>query len=267
MYLLHTKRLELQQFFDDQIPPYAILSHTWGKEEPRLQDMHNDNIKRLHGYKKIEHAAKQAAQDGLEFVWIDTICIDKTSSAELSEAINSMFRWYAQSRVCYAYLEDVERSANFTESRWFTRGFTLQELLAPKQLVFYNKRWDWLGEKTTEYLVPKICMACGIFIEDQHVLTDFQPGKWSVATRMSWASTRQTTRREDIAYCLLGIFNINMPLLYGEGDRAFFRLQEEIMRVSDDRSLFAWPSLRIRKTSNTGETSGHSEPEIRKPAW
>lgn len=175
----------------------------------------------------------------------DRCCIDKTSSAELSEAINSMFRWYERARVCYAYLSDVSGDANlrvdvreFVESRWFTRGWTLQELVAPKSVLFYSKRgrgWHFLGSK--EDLCDHISNITGI---DTDTLYGAGLELASVARKMSWASQRETTRIEDTAYCLLGIFDVNMPLLYGEGEKAFLRLQEEILRSSYDYSLFAW---------------------------
>jgi hypothetical protein len=160
------------------------------------------------------------------------------SSSELSEAINSMFRWYRDAEVCYVYLSDVsgplEEASNmdtFRLSKWFTRGWTLQELLAPDELKFFDKDWVHIGTK--EELFETISSVTGI----RH-LFNFEDA--SVAQKMSWAAERETTRREDQAYCLLGIFGVNMPPLYGEGPNAFFRLQLEIMRISNDESLFAW---------------------------
>jgi len=169
-------------------------------------------------------------------------CIDKTSSAELSEAINSMFRWYQKASVCYAYLADVLKDTDpdkdpeeFSRSRWFTRGWTLQELVAPKNVVFYSRSWKNIGTK--ERLCNTISTITGIDID---TLLGEDVTFVSVANKMSWASGRRTTRTEDMAYCLLGIFDVNMPLLYGEGKKAFLRLQEEILRSSYDHSLFAW---------------------------
>ena len=171
--------------------------------------------------------------------WIDTCCIDKSSSAELSEAINSMFRWYRAAQVCYAYLSDVSENERdhydigsaFRESKWFTRGWTLQELLAPRTVIFYNCGWCETGNKRS--LETLISAITGI----EHL---FGFEKASVAQKMSWASKRETLREEDMAYCLLGLFGVNMPPLYGEGGKAFLRLQNEIMKVSDDESIFAW---------------------------
>ncbi|KAK5198598.1 hypothetical protein LTR47_007594 [Exophiala xenobiotica] len=246
MRLLHTKTLKLEGFGDQNIPLYAILSHTWGKEEISLQDLETGNLESRRGFSKLKSTCCRAAADGFDYVWIDTCCIDKRSSAELSEAINSMYRWYQNATVCYAYLEDVysnpgENSEDMDhesrESRWFTRGWTLQELIAPSILIFFNKTWEQLGTKTS--MAASISSFTRI---PQSILLGGDLDQESVARRMSWASTRQTTRVEDLAYCLLGIFNINMPLLYGEGERAFVRLQEEIIKVSTDYSLFAWRS-------------------------
>lgn len=254
MRLVHTKALRLEQFVRaSQIPPYAILSHTWGDDEVSLQHFHNTSFRSSRkGFRKIKSACQEAHRQGLDYLWVDTCCIDKTSSAELSEAINSMFKWYQRSQICYAFCEDVTQSSinlpdirgtgnaserEFAASRWLTRGWTLQELIAPKEVVFYNKDWVRIGEKSTSSeLIKKIT---GI---DTFILKGGPLQEMSVGRRMSWAVDRQTTREEDIAYSLMGLFDINMPLLYGEGSKAFIRLQEEILRQYDDHTLFAWRS-------------------------
>ncbi|KAF4631600.1 hypothetical protein G7Y89_g6537 [Cudoniella acicularis] len=246
MRLLHSRTLELQEFFENATPSYAILSHTWSLGEVTYQDMQGNNAKEKAGFIKIQNCCEQASRDGFDFVWVDTCCIDKTSSAELSEAINSMYTWYKNAKACYAYLADVPPSglwdvadsvnfAHFAASRWFTRGWTLQELIAPPGVEFFAQDWTRIGTK--DYLSHVISRITGI---DEATLKGRSVKEVSVAKRMSWASKRVTTRIEDIAYCLIGIFGINLPLLYGEGERAFIRLQEEIMRSSDDQSLFAW---------------------------
>jgi hypothetical protein len=185
----------------------------------------------------------------LHYIWIDTCCIDKSSSAELSEAINSMYGWYEGSVVCYAYLEDVELALSthapdhpakkdkaIRESRWFNRGWTLQELIAPTKLYFFDSQWRSLGSK--EDLSPLLSSITTI---PEDVLAQSRNRRaCSVAKKMTWAANRQTTRIEDVAYSLLGIFDVNMPLLYGEGRNAFIRLQEEILKETDDQSLLAW---------------------------
>ena len=239
MRLLNVRTRQLEELFGSQIPKYAILSHTWGQEEVTFSDIHTTSAQAKVGYTKFENVCSQAARDGYHLVWIDTCCIDKSSSSELSEAINSMFLWYQEAGVCYAYLEDVPASEIgefFGSSRWFTRGWTLQELIAPKQVVFFGKHWTRLGTKAS--LADVVLNATGI---NKKTLLDPQYlRRNSVAQRMSWASKRSTTRVEDMAYSLLGIFDLNMAVLYGEGTNAFVRLQEEIMKNSDDQSLFAW---------------------------
>jgi hypothetical protein len=294
MRLIDTRTNELIWFNDNEIPNYAILSHTWGADEvshqefvwiskaralsklipvSASQDAHaslilaamevmirgnsamptgsvseEDLMKRV-GYSKIIHAAEQARSQGCDYLWVDSCCIDKSSSAELQEAINSMYRWYRDAEVCIVYLGDIVRphrdsyttaseiaGAAFKACRWIRRGWTLQELIAPVICRFHFQDWTLMGEKM-EFL-EELSDATGI---PNHVLEDSRSiGEVSVAERMSWAAHRESTRVEDVAYCLLGIFDIHMPLLYGEGDKAFIRLQEQILRTTDDYSLFAW---------------------------
>lgn len=253
MRLLNTKTLEVQEFLGSRIPPYAILSHTWGEDEVSLQDLQNKTSMKdtssKKGTEKIVRCCEVALAHGFEHVWIDTCCIDKTSSAELSEAINSMFRWYQEAIVCYVILSDVpagegfyEEDSAFRNSRWFKRGWTLQELIAPANVIFYGigrgKAWQEIGTLSSlEDLIVEITGVHAEMLSGQKALEDF-----SVAQRMYWASSRETTRTEDLAYCLMGIFNVNMPLVYGEGDKAFFRLQEQILSASSDESILAWTS-------------------------
>ena len=222
---------------------YAVLSHTWGDEEVTFQDMQDINTaKKMKGFDKIRRACEIALSHGYDFAWVDTCCIDKSSSAELTEAINSMFRWYRASQECIAFLEDLEPGqGELTESqlrpcRWFSRGWTLQELIAPESVLFYDKEWKLRGNKRK--LVGVLHQVTGIdvfVLRDPSFLRDV-----SVARRMSWAALRETTRQEDQAYCLMGIFDVSMPLLYGECGKAFIRLQETIAQQSNDLSLFAW---------------------------
>ncbi|KAK3942903.1 hypothetical protein QBC46DRAFT_379058 [Diplogelasinospora grovesii] len=193
----------------------------------------------------------------VDHIWIDTCCIDKSSSSELQEAINSMYAWYQHSRICLIHLSDVMAAKDyaapnspFGKSRWFTRGWTLQELIAPSARAFFDRDWQLIGYMLAEFwraprpfqehpdLSELVSRITGI---DRWYLGDEPLRNASIAERMSWAAGRETTRQEDIAYCLLGIFDIHMPMLYGEGSaRAFGRLQEEIMKVSDDCSLLSW---------------------------
>ncbi|KAF4831912.1 Vegetative incompatibility protein HET-E-1 [Colletotrichum tropicale] len=246
MWLINVDNLQLEEHLNPTVS-YAILSHTWGTEEVSFQDFRNltDVVRGKAGFPKIAATCRLAKSRGLPYAWVDTCCIDKSSSAELSEAINSMFRWYQSSKVCFAYLADVHHDANsstfperFAASRWFTRGWTLQELVAPKNIIFYNAVWEQLGYKET--LAMMLTSITGI--DSNLLFNKVSPKKIPVATRMSWASKRQTTRIEDAAYCLLGLFDINMPLLYGEGQKAFARLQSEILQETNDLSLLAWTS-------------------------
>ncbi|KAE9376395.1 HET-domain-containing protein [Stipitochalara longipes BDJ] len=203
MRLLNVTTMRLEEYFGTQIPPYVILSHC-----------------------------------------IDTCCIDKSSSAELSEAINSMYDWYSDSVICYAYLEDIEKPIDMKDaniellgkSRWFSRGWTLQELIAPAQVMFFNKDWNYLGDKKElSSLLSQITT-----IPQEVLLDPFRKVFFSLARKMTWAAHRETTRLEDVAYSLMEIFEVKMPLLYGEGKQAFIRLQEEILKDSTDQSLIAW---------------------------
>ncbi|KAK0704407.1 heterokaryon incompatibility protein-domain-containing protein [Lasiosphaeris hirsuta] len=313
--------LEVKEFWGSEIPRYAILSHTWEEEEVSFQQftqLPREELSKMKGFAKIEKTCQLARTSGIEWAWVDTCCIDKSSSAELTEAINSMFHWYQESAVCYAYLSDLksekreekrddrekredgsrerrgqredgekpekrgekphaekpeqnlslavgdkksddgkalfkrERSADrrpvneglsfsqrvdkYAHCRWFTRGWTLQELIAPRRLGFYDCNWRFQGEK--DALSGELAEITHInkrILDKANLLSTV-----SVAQRMSWASNRQTTRAEDMAYCLLGIFGVQIPMLYGEGSKAFIRLQEEIIKESNDLSLFAW---------------------------
>jgi hypothetical protein len=279
----NAQKLELAEFFGDQIPPYAILSHTWGDDEVTFQDLQRGQYEHKLGFEKIRYTCQQAKRDELSWCWVDTCCIDKSSSAELSEAINSMFNWYARAQVCYAYLADVHcnlcpasgsETESFTEldcvsgivkndptatttkfpescqlrsrmpcanenlafskSRWFQRGWTLQELIAPRHLEFFNHTWQPLGERDTELLhlvIERTAISPEVF-GNCRALREIP-----IARRMSWMAYRRTTRKEDEAYCLLGIFGVNIPLLYGEAESAFARLQEELIRRFRDHSL------------------------------
>ncbi|EAA28882.2 HET-domain-containing protein [Neurospora crassa] len=335
MRLINTTTLSLTSFLlpVSLLPPYAILSHTWSPspdDEVTFQEFislpsHELEKKKEKGYAKIKQTCHRAKKSGIEWAWVDTCCIDKSSSAELTEAINSMWGWYRGATVCFAVLEDLEpvpkgvgqehghdgqgqghgqkRNGNgqgqngngtggkgwkekeggsnvgssrsnvsaattgsgtgtgtgsatsshsqagrmdhlshdekvsrFKSCRWFTRGWTLQELIAPSRMGFYNSKWEFVGEKSTlKHVLAEITQINESVLENSALLPTTP-----VAQRMSWASSRVTTRPEDMAYCLLGIFDVQIPLLYGEGEKAFIRLQEEIVKETNDFSLFAW---------------------------
>ena len=255
MRLLHTTSLLFEEFFDSDIPHYAILSHRWEGKEVAFHEFEAAKERDGPEFSKIKEFCSFVTRlpysiGFLEWVWIDTCCIDKKSSAELSEAINSMFQWYKRSRVCYAYLSSVDdgpqriQKQQFRQSPWFTRGWTLQELIAPEYVYFLDRQWNIIGEKAE--LEAEISDITGIEKAYLNISNDTNPfsDQASIATKMSWVSKRKTSRPEDMAYCLLGIFQINMPLLYGEGEKAFMRLQLEIIRKSDDESIFAWTDPR-----------------------
>ncbi|KAK6858409.1 heterokaryon incompatibility protein-domain-containing protein [Apiospora arundinis] len=255
MRLISSSTLMIEDFLGSAVPPYAILSHTWDEEEISYQDMLRGYTGKK-GFRKIEKTCKQAVSDGLEYVWVDTCCIDKSSSAELSESINSMFQWYKDSRVCYVYLSDLSTMAGITTSlgtcRWNRRGWTLQELIAPRRVEFFDHEWNFRGSK--QNLLGVLSSVSGI---DESVLAHKTLlSTVSVAAKMSWAARRETTRPEDIAYCLLGIFDINMPLLYGEGAKSFIRLQEEIIKINGDLSISVWTGMPGKGIQNAQRYSG-----------
>lgn len=258
MRLLNTRTLAFEWFDDPLQVDYAILSHVWSKTQGEqsyldvLDILENASATSSRGSdtemplqisEKIRRCCACALADGYQYVWIDSCCIDKSSSAELSEAINSMYKWYESASQCYAYLHDVDdvdnpwsRYSQFRESEWFKRGWTLQELIAPPMLIFMSKDWRTIGSRYQ--LAAAVQDITGI---DLGILKGAEsPDVVSVSRRMSWASKRKTTRVEDQAYCLMGLFDIHMPAVYGEGHRAFVRLQEEILKNHPDDTLFAW---------------------------
>lgn len=265
MRLLDTSTFELrsdsQEFFKSQ--GYAILSHRWVGAEITFDEIaqHGASL-RATGEKrikspqldKIRGACQMAYRQGIQWMWIDNCCINKSSATEEAESINSMFKWYRDARLCITYLSDVDSRApsgvpsskeatNVLQSidgdrpsQWFSRGWTLQELLAPRDMYFYDLNWDFIGTKTS--LAPEIQRITGIDIEYLTGARHFR--KACIATKMSWQAGRTTTRVEDIAYSMLGLFGIMMAPQYGEGQRAYMRLQQQLLSTTPDESLFAW---------------------------
>lgn len=281
MRLINVWTLELEEFFGRRIPRYFILSHRWGDNEVSYKEyikhqksINTESRKRKlggSGYEKITCACEVARSFGTStrYMWIDTCCIDKRSTAELSEAINSMYRWYNEAVAYFAYLSDLSHDdpvniqLPLRSSSWFTRGWTLQELIAPREIVFYGMKWNVIGhirslcstddndcvgrvagELRSKSLIKEISQVTKIFPEalrGSYMLeSNNDRGNLSIAQVMSWASRRSTTRLEDEAYCLLGLLNVHMPLIYGEGRNAFRRLQEEVIKRSRDQSILAW---------------------------
>nr|ABJ55989.1 hypothetical protein [Cercospora nicotianae] len=262
MRLLNTGTLTFETFYDEQTPPYSILSHRWAAEEVSYVDFIAGNKRDHAGHKKVLEACRSAKSQSHTWIWIDTVCIDKTSSAELTEAINSMYQYYADARICFAYLRDVspglptqQTNDALQGSEWFRRGWTLQELLAPREVLFLDASWTAFGSKAQ--LPAVIHRATGV--PEWYLHRPDQIPFASVAARMAWAARRQTTRSEDLAYSLLGLFNVNSKsflefTMFGSGIGcriamtslremfSYLLLQLEIAKSTDDESIFAWTS-------------------------
>ncbi|KAF1948247.1 kinesin light chain [Byssothecium circinans] len=241
----HSKRLVSTDFSGKSIPPYAILSHRWGDSEVLFEDIRSDTHKGKEGYRKIEFCAEQAAQDQLPYFWIDTCCIDKWNLSELSKSINSMYRWYKNATKCYVFLSDVSIStaiethqqsdweASFRASKWFTRGWTLQELIAPVSVEFFSSEGRRIGDKRSlKQLVHEITSI------PVKALQNCPLDGFTIPERMGWAKNRETTEEEDKVYCLLGLLDIFMPTSYGEGkEKAWRRLQLEVEAANSAPSI------------------------------
>lgn len=244
-------------------PAYAILSHTWIQpscEEVTYQDLLTldiASIRQKQGWRKVQHSIDEARREGIPYVWVDTCCINKQDPTELTEAINCMFNWYSQSRCCYVFLSDFKNVDEahghgydgIASSKWFTRGWTLQELIAPCEVKFYDQEWDLVTTRAISApLISEITCVDTDLLKNGNDPATLPQGlsmarleQYSIAQRMSWAASRETSRSEDRAYSLLGLFNIVMPLHYGEGaENAFKRLQQEIIKQSADQSILAW---------------------------
>ena len=250
------RQAKVLEFSDDEVTEYAILSHRWTEQEVdynkvvKLAKMDKEERGEIHqcdGYQKILQSCEQAKKDGYKWLWVDTCCIDKRSSAELSEAINSMYRWYENSRICYVYLHDLPGSSfpivgdyeRYPRSNgwpeWFSHGWTLQEMIALEDVQFFNKDWHPIGDKRT--LLPILNYITRV---PQHIMKGLASNCPCIAQIMSWAANWTTTWVEDRAYSLMGLLDVNMPMLYGEGKGAFHCLQLEIICTSNDHSIFAW---------------------------
>lgn len=264
MWLINTTSLELHEFIFEKAPVYDILSHRWGTpdEEMTFKAFRKQRRTETIGYKKVADFCELSRTGGTAWAWVDTCCIDQKSSAELSEAINAMWSYYENAKTCYAYLNDCRTDVNdWHRSAWWTRGWTLQEMLAPRQVLFYDQDWNMIGSIKT--LAEKIADITKI--PQAILLGAASTGSCCIAEMMSWASMRETTRIEDRAYSLLGLFHINMPLLYGEGNRAFQRLQIHLIEKYSDLSILAWRSEEALH-SNKSPSSRSSRGDTVKPA-
>ena len=256
--------LSLTEYFAENIPPYAILSHAWGADDDEVTfaDLINGSGKSKAGYAKILFCGEQARKDGLQYFWMDTCCIDNANLTELSEAMTSMFRWYRDAAMCYVYLSDVstrsddnnqtERTweSDFRKSRWFTLCWTLQDLLAPESVKFFSREGVLLGDKST--LEQQIHKITGIPIA---ALRGTPLSLFSIDERMRWAANRHARREEDKAYSLLGIFNVFMPLIYGEGENAIIRLRREIEIAKNADEVASVNSVNSLRSIATGSST------------
>lgn len=211
------------------VPFYAVLSHIWDHNDAEvtfedIEDGTRDfNDRSKPGFDKLRFCCEKAELDGLRYFWIDTCCIKKSDSTELQRSLNSMFYWYQRAVRCYVFLSDVsgerpQAGAKFSaveafkDSKWFTRGWTLQELLAPSSVVFYSKEGNRLGDKRElEQAVVAVTKIPSIALQGAKL------SLFSKEERFSWAEHRITTIPEDAAYCLLGIFNVHMYPSYADG--------------------------------------------------
>ncbi|KAI6028003.1 hypothetical protein BKA83DRAFT_4490519 [Pisolithus microcarpus] len=259
MYLLNVNTQQLEDIHEWR--PYAILSHAWRVGETHhFHDVGTESVRIQPGYEKVEMCCELARQDGLDYVWIDTCCADANSSAARTETAMSAYTWFQQAQVCYTYLDDVDGSedpregySTFRHSRWFKRAWTLQELLAPKHVFFFAKDWTMIGTKGG--LSSVISSMTGIH-KDALEYPERVP-RFSVATRMSWAKGRMSTKEEDKVYAVMGLFGVNLPILYGEGEtKTFLKLQNEIIRTTDDQSIFAWCPAAGASASSDSHASG-----------
>ncbi|KAF9230320.1 hypothetical protein BU15DRAFT_91139 [Melanogaster broomeanus] len=221
-----------------------------------LQLATQPSAKNKPGFTKILGCVMQAKKHSLNYIWIDTCCIDKTNNTELQEAINSMWNWYQDCDRCFVYMNDVRsgqrpdaEDSDFSRSQWFRRGWTLQELLAPGRITFFAEDWERIGKKANQNIMKRITHITGI---PEGVLSDGETTSFSVATRMTWASRRSTTKKEDKAYSLMGIFDITLPIIYGGRENVFVKFQREIMKRHADQSIFAWTAESTPPTATAG---------------
>lgn len=280
--LLNIHTLHFEEFPEYTAPAYAIASHRWRNDEAIFKDVLKGRNRDSAGFTKIQGFCdlikswdNGPLRESINWLWIDTCCIDKKSSAELSEAINSMFEWYANAEVCVAYLFDVQKHEewyDFESSDWFKRGWTLQELIAPSVVLFTDCDWRTIGHKAGDQLdyidLPehvlgprlneKISTCTKI---SEKVLFDHTALEGvSYEMRLSWMNERQTTRVEDEAYCLLGIFDVHMPLIYGERLQATSRLLNEVLRRHTEKMHDLAEQTRSERSESSDLAEDTEEP-------
>lgn len=269
MRLLDTNTLCLHEFVGSKIPNYAILSHKWEEGEVSFKDVTKLRNPQAPGWNKLRKSCEIAKHCGYDWIWIDTCCIDKSSSTELGESINSMFQWYGDAQICLTYLYDVRKDRDVSrrfkiagsskDSVWFSRGWTLQELLAPREIRFYDMDWSYLTTRSGS--LNEIQAITGI--DTEYLCGGNAFRRACIATKMSWMANRTTERKEDLAYAMLGIFNLNLAPIYGEGDWSFMRLQQTLLTNSTDESIFAWrmPNDNVRGMSEFWALDGWNRDE------
>ncbi|KJA27585.1 hypothetical protein HYPSUDRAFT_862747 [Hypholoma sublateritium FD-334 SS-4] len=217
---------------------YAILSHTWIRDVPGDVIYQGWNTRERYpaGYRKVAYFCAVAAQaHGVGFGWMDNVCINKDSSSELDESIRSMYKWYRGAHVCISFLSQSWDLSGMKDDSWFTRGWTLQELLAPRDNYFYNGNWEYLGSSTDEAIQSAIESASTITRAELEACRRGETDRIPISRRLQLAAKRQVTREEDMAYSLMGLLGVDISVAYGEGtEHAFFRLVREMLSTKKD---------------------------------
>lgn len=247
MKLLHIKTCQVVEVPDSQLPTYAVLSHTWSNQDILASNCRADDLRRLEVHERTIRACQSAAHRGITHLWVDCLCIDSSSSADLDEAVNGSLRRLKKSSVCLAYLDDLPADGPpldesiWRRCRYWKRAWTLQELIVPTKVEFFDKQWNYRGSKASSDLLPLLSSITGVprsVLLDGNTLSGI-----SLAVRISWSAGRSTRREEDAVYSLAAITGASMLVRYGEVERAFLQLQEEILNDTKDGSIFAWRSV------------------------
>ncbi|OAX35521.1 hypothetical protein K503DRAFT_364265 [Rhizopogon vinicolor AM-OR11-026] len=228
----------------------VMLSHRWEENEPLLHNIQDKNVYELHalsGIAKSQSFCKTARDAGYRWAWIDTCCIDQTNNVEVQQSVNSMFLWYRHAALTIIYLSDVPRSSKsgaLAMSIWNKRGWTVQEFLAPKVVLFYQHDWTlYLDDRSPNHkdcpaIMRELGDATGI---DAQALGAFYPGMRGARDKLQWVSRRVTTLQEDVAYSLFGIFDVHLAVIYGEKKHnALGRLLQEVVAQSGDITCLDW---------------------------
>lgn len=249
------------RFSADKAPPYAFISHCWlhPDEEPTLRDLVDNVAYRKAGFTKLQRAADVALRRGLEYFWIDTCCVDGRIIHEVRQAIKTVALWLTKADICFVYLSDVkaveQRSSlnsnheSLRKSKWFTRSWTLVELLVPQRVEFFSDNWTALGDKSTlEKVITEVTLIPARALQGTIPLKNFP-----VELIRSWTDHRESHRPEDEAYCLLSLLEIDMTIHYDEGkDLAWGRLNNEIEK-GDFYTLKRSPTALLKyETLNEG---------------